>query len=80
MLGSLYRSIRRKLWTAALCVLVVVLFRKAYPDFGQRVGRWLTGLQNGEAAQALSRLLVRMKDGDGVSAVVEVFREGLSGG
>lgn len=77
MLDSFFRSIRRKLWTAGLCVLVVVLFRKAYPEFGQRVGCWLTGLQNTGVAQAFSRLLAQIQNGEGLPAVVEVFREGI---
>ena len=64
---------------AVLCLCLVtaaLLLKYQFPEAGQRVGRWVSGAES-RIAQAVSGILERLSAGDGLSEVVEVFRDAV---
>lgn len=80
MVFSFFRLLRRKLRTCLLVILVVVLFKKAYPAVGAQIGQWISGLGNVHVAEVFSSLLARLREGGALEEIVEVFRNGISSG
>lgn len=79
MFFGFFRRIYRKLCFCMLLVALVVFLKSYYPDFGQQIGRWVTGLENTKVAQSFSEMISGFAKGEGISRMVEVFREGLQG-
>lgn len=66
--------------TVSICllfVLLVIVLKRAYPAFGEKVGAWIAGAKRTDAAQAIAAFFGRITSGEGVKKAVEVFRETL---
>lgn len=64
---------------AVLCLCLVtaaLLLKYQFPEAGQCVGRWVSGAES-RIAQAVSGILERLSAGEGLSEVVEVFRDAV---
>ena len=71
------RFFRRKI---RFCIFIVAAFAilKLYlPDFGSRIGSWISGTQDSRVVQAFSEMLNAFSEGDSVREAVEVFCDGL---
>lgn len=79
MVFGFFRRLRRKVFFVLLLLALVIFLKANYPGFGQRVGRWITGLENTRVAQAFSQVVSSLSDGEVISRAMEVFHEGLQG-
>ncbi len=69
----LLRFLRRKLALIVVLVGLVVFLKCNYPDFGKRIGSFISGLCSERVRQAFSEMLGAIPE-DGLGAV-EVFYE-----
>lgn len=75
MILGFFRWVRRKLSLLLVLLALAVLLKNAYPAIGERVGGWISGMEDGRVAQAVSSMISSLSDGDGLKAAVGVFRE-----
>lgn len=75
MLFRFLRWVRRKLVLILLLLALAVALKRAYPSLGERVGRWISGMEDDRVAQAVSSVVSSIAEGERIKTVVEVFRE-----
>lgn len=77
MFFSFFRKIRRTVCTCIVIAALAVLLKYECPEIGNRVGRWISGLENTRIAQAVSSMLSSLSDGDSFLDSIEVFHDNL---
>ena len=77
MFFSFYRRVRRTICFLIVAVALVVLLKYEYPQLGERIGKWISGLENTRIAQAFSSMLTNLSEGDGFLDSIEVFHDSL---
>lgn len=77
MLFGFFRWVRRKIALLLTIAALAVAIKCAYPEFGERVGRWISGAADSRVAQAISSMVSVLSDGGKVEEALEVFREAV---
>ena len=77
MLFGFFRWVRRKLGLILLLVALTLALKHAYPTVAERVGRWISGMEDSRVTQAVSSMISSLSDGEGIKDAVEVFREAM---
>lgn len=71
----LFRWVRKKIGVLLILVALTVMLKQAYPAVAERVGGWISGMEDSRVAQAVSSMISSLSDGEGIREAVEVFRE-----
>ena len=70
-----FRWMRKKICLLLLLLALTVALKQAYPTVAERVGCWISGMEDSRVAQAISSVISSLSDGEGIKEAVEVFRE-----
>lgn len=71
----IFRWVRKKVGILLLLVALTIALKQAYPAVAERVGGWISGMEDSRVVQAVSSMISSLSDGEGIKAAVEVFRE-----
>lgn len=70
-----FRWVRKKICLLLILLALTVALKQAYPAVAERVGGWISGMEDSRVAQAISSMISSLSDGEGIKEAVEVFRE-----
>lgn len=77
MLFGFFRWVRRKLGLILMLVALTLALKHAYPTVAERVGGWISGMEDSRVTYAVSSMISSLSDGEGIKDAVEVFREAM---